>query len=135
MHLLIPALWMAGGVHLIIAASNFVLPRKLNYRENLSCLSPIVRQIFIVHSIYIFIVLLLFAGLCLFFAPELAGGSRLGRFLSAAMAAFWLLRIPLQLFFYDGELRRENRALDVAYTLAVSSLAIVFTVAALRLVG
>jgi hypothetical protein len=135
MQLLIPALWMAGGVHLIIAASNFVLPRKLRYRENLSCVSPIVRQIFIVHSIYILIVLLLFAGLCLFFAPELAGGSRLGRFLSAAMAAFWLLRIPLQLFFSDRELRRQNRALDVAYTFAVASLAIVFTVAALQRVG
>jgi hypothetical protein len=135
MQLLIPALWMAGGVHLIIAALNFVLPRKLKYRENLSCVSPIVRQIFIVHSIYILIVLLLFAGLCLFFAPELAGGSRLGSFLSAAMAGFWLLRIPLQLFFYDPELRRANRALDVAYTFAVASLAIVFTVAALQRVG
>lgn len=135
MQLLIPAIWMAGGVHLIIAASNFVLPRKLKYRENLSRVSPIVRQIFVVHSIYILIVLLLFAALCLFFAPDLAGGSPLGRFLSGSMAAFWLLRIPLQLFFYDGELRRENRALDVAYTFAVTSLAIVFTVAALRLVA
>jgi hypothetical protein len=135
MQLLIPALWMAGGVQLIIAASNFVLPQKLKYRENLSRVSPVIRQIFIVHSIYILIVLLLFAGLCVFFAPELAGGSRLGRFLSAAMAAFWLLRIPLQLFFYDRELRRANRALDVAYTFAVASLAIVFTVAALQRVG
>src|SRR5712692_2461885 len=104
MQTLIPLLWVAGGIHLGIGVANFALPRRLRYRENLSKVSPIIRQIFVVHSLYIVVVVLLFAALCLFFAPDLAGASRLGRFLSAAMAVFWLLRIPLQLFYYDGEL-------------------------------
>src|SRR5467141_18694 len=118
MQTLIPLLWVAGGVHLGIGVSNF---------------SPIIRQIFVVHSLYIVVVVLLFAALCLFFAPDLAGASRLGRFLSAAMAVFWLLRIPLQLFYYDGELRRQNRFLDVAYTSVVCFLAGIFSIAAVGL--
>ncbi len=134
MNSLVPFVWAAGGVHLAIASANFSLPRRLRYRENLSGVAPIIRQIFLVHSIYMVVVLVIFATLCLFFAPELAGSSRLGTFLSAAMGLFWLLRIPLQLFYYDAELRRQNRLLDLAYTLAVCSLAAVFSIAALGLV-
>ena len=99
MQLLVPMLRVAGGVHLAIAAANLALPRKLRYRENLSKVSPVIRQIFVVHSAYILYVVLVFAALCFLFAPELAGGDRLGRFLSAVMAIFWLARAPVQLRF------------------------------------
>ena len=45
MPILIAALWIAGFVQLAIALADFTLPRKLNYRENLSRLAPMVRQI------------------------------------------------------------------------------------------
>ena len=75
MKTMIPFLWIAGGVHLAIAVSNIWVPGIFHYRENLVKLSPMVRQIFIVHSIYIILVLLGFGATCLFFAPDLAGGS------------------------------------------------------------
>jgi hypothetical protein len=68
--------------------------------------------------------------LCFWLAPELAGASHLGRFLSAAMAVFWLMRIPIQLYFYDPEIRRQNRLGDVAFLVAISYLGIVFSAAA-----
>jgi hypothetical protein len=37
---LIFALWAAGAVQLAIALANFVLPEKLNYRENLTRVAP-----------------------------------------------------------------------------------------------
>ncbi len=128
---MVPWIWAAGIVHLAIAAANLALPRRLRVRENAARLSPILRQVLYVHWLYIAIVLLTFAALCLFFAAELAGGSRLGRFLSGAMAGFWLLRIPLQLFYYDRETRRQNRVLDALYLLALTFLAGVFSAAAL----
>jgi hypothetical protein len=134
-HPLVPWIWAAGVVHLAIAAANFALPRRLRVRENAARLSPILRQVLYVHWLYIGIVLLIFAALCLFFARELAGGSVLGRFLSGAMAGFWLLRIPLQLFYYDRETRRQNRALDAAYLAALAFLACVLTAAATGVVG
>jgi hypothetical protein len=127
---LIPWLWAAGAVQLIIIAGNFVLPRKLRCRENLARVSPMIREVFIVHWAYIVLVLGIFASLSFWFAPELAGASRLGRFLSAVMAIFWLLRVPIQMFFYDPELRRQNRLGDVVFLAAFSYLGIVFAVAA-----
>jgi len=114
-----------------MAAANVSLPRRLRYRENLSRVSPIIRQIFVVHSIYVVFVVLFFGVLCLFFALVLPGGSGLGRFLSATMAIFWLVRVPLQLFYYDAELRKQYRLADAAFSLSAVFLGSVFAVAAL----
>ena len=128
---LIDCIWAAGAIHLVILAANFVLPRKLQCRENLARVSPMIREVFIVHWVYIALILGILASLCFWFAPELAGGSHLGRFLSAAIAAFWLGRVPVQLFFYDPAIRRRNRAGDIFFLLAFSYLGLVFGIAAL----
>lgn len=123
MHALLRLLWLAGFVQLAIACANFFLPRKLKYRENLARVSPIIRQIFLVHSVYIVGVVLLFAAATFGFAGELASGRGLGRFLAAAMAVFWLVRAPVQLLYYDAKLRKENRWGDIAFTAAALFLA------------
>jgi len=133
MQRLIFLIWAAGAVHLAILAANVVLPGKLRVRENLTRVTPMIREVFVVHWIYIAAILGIFAALCFGFAPELAGGSRLGHFLSAAIALFWLPRIPIQLFVYDGELRRTHRLGDVAMLTAISFLVVVFGAAALGL--
>lgn len=109
-------LWIAGFVQLAIASANLFLPAKLNYRENLSRVSPIIRQIFVVHSVYIVGVVLLFAAVTFGFTGELASGHGLGRFLAAAIAVFWLVRAPVQLLYYDAVLRKDNRWSDTAFT-------------------
>ncbi|HUJ31287.1 MAG TPA: hypothetical protein VLY23_08410 [Candidatus Acidoferrum sp.] len=131
MQRLIFLIWAAGAVHLAILAANAVLPEKLQCRENLTRVSPMIRDVFIVHWIYIAAILGVFSALCFRFAPELAGATRLGHFLSATIALFWLPRIPIQLFVYDPELRRAHRLGDVAMLLAISFLVLVFGVAAL----
>jgi hypothetical protein len=130
---MIRAIWGAGVVHLGIVAGNLPLPRRLLVRERLAGVPRFMRQIFYVHWVYIVIVLGLFAGLCFGFAPELAGASGLGRFLSGFMAGFWLLRIVLQVVYYDREVRRENRGLDVIYLGALVVLVVILGIAALAL--
>lgn len=125
------ALWTAGAVEVAIALANFVIARKLKYRENLARVAPMIRQIFVVHSGYIVGIVLLFAAITFQFAGELASGHGLGRFLAVAMAVFWLCRVPLQLFYYDPAVRRENRAGDAAMTLALLFLAGTYAAAAL----
>ena len=134
MNVLVPLIWAAGAVHLAIAAANFWVPGILHYRENLAKVSPMVRQVFVVHSVYMVVVLLGISVLCFFFAPELAGGAPLGRALSTFLAFFWLLRVVLQFAYYDREVRARYRLGDVAYTVAVASLAVVFSIAALGVV-
>lgn len=119
-------LWLAGFVQVAIASANLFLPAKLKYRENLSRVSPIIRQIFVVHSVYIVSVVLLFAAVTFGFADELASGHGLGRFLAVAIALFWLLRAPVQLLYYDAALRRQNRWGDIAFTAGALFLAVTY---------
>ncbi|HKV61769.1 MAG TPA: hypothetical protein VJO16_07650 [Candidatus Acidoferrum sp.] len=127
---ILPFLWLAGFVQIAIASANLFIPKKLNYRENLSRVAPIIRQIFVVHSVYIVGVVLLFAVVTFGFAPELASGRGLGRFLAAAIALFWLFRAPVQLLYYDASLRRTNRLGDLAFTSAALFLTITYSAAA-----
>ncbi len=131
MSTMILAIRVAGGIHLAIIAANVPLPGKLKVRQHLAPVPNFIRQIFFVHWIYIVFVLGLFSALCLFFSAELAGGSLVGRFLSGYMAVFWLLRIVLQLTYYDRGVRRENPLLDAMYLAALIVLSIVFSLAAL----
>ena len=123
MRALVLLLWLAGLVQVAIASANLFLPAKLKYRDNLARVSPIIRQIFVVHSVYIVGVVLLFAVLTFGFAGELASGRGLGRFLAAAISVFWLLRAPVQFLYYDATLRRENRLGDIAFTVGALFLA------------
>jgi hypothetical protein len=126
-------IWGAGVVQVGIILANIPLPGRLRVRERLAGVPPYIRQIFYVHWVYIVIVLGMFATLCFGFAPELAGASALGRFLSGFMAAFWLLRIVLQVLYYDKDIRRENRVLDSMYLAALVVLVGVFGMAAIRM--
>jgi len=112
MRVLIVRIWAAGAVQVAILAANFVLPQNIQCRQNLACASPMTRHVFIVHWIYILVSLAIFVCLCFCFAPELAGASHLGRFLSAAISVFWIPRILIPLFVYDSELRRKHRVGD-----------------------
>jgi hypothetical protein len=129
---MIRAIWGAGAVHVGIVAANIPLPGRLRVRERMAGVPNFLRQIFYVHWIYIVIVVGLFAALCFGFAPELAGASGLGRFLSGFMSGFWLLRIGLQIFYYDREVRRENRGLDMIYVGSLIVLVVIFGMAAMR---
>ncbi len=123
-------IWLAGGIHAGIVLANIPLPGKLKVPENLAGVPRFLRQIFYVHWLYIVLVVSLFSALCFGFAPELAGASSLGRFLSAFIAGFWLLRLVLQWFYYDPELRRQNRLLDAVNNMALVVLVAIFAVAA-----
>jgi hypothetical protein len=123
---------VSGAVQLAIGLANLPLASRLQYRKNLAGASAIVREVFYVHAAYIVLVVLGFAALSLLFPAELAGGQPLGRFLSAFLAIFWLLRVPIQLFYYPAEIRRQNRLADVIFTVAFVFLAIIFGLAAIR---
>jgi hypothetical protein len=123
---------IAGAVQLAIGLANLPLASRFQYRKNLAGASEMVRQVFYVHAAYIVLVVLGFAALSLLFPAELASGRPLGRFLSAFLAVFWLLRVPIQLFYYPVEIRRQNRLADVIFTVAFAFLTVVFGLAATR---
>ena len=115
-------LWLAGAIQAAIVLANFPLPTKLRVREGIAPLPCFLRQVFIVHWIYIVLTVALFSALCFLFPRELAGASLLGRFLSGFLALFWGLRIVLQLLYYDAAVRRQNRFLDLCYLAGLCAL-------------
>ncbi len=134
MNPLVPYIWFTGAIHLGIVAMNVPLPSILGYREQLAKVSPIIRQVFIVHSIYIVLILLGFSALCFWFAPQLAGESPLGAFLSGCLAVFWGLRLAIQVFYYDEALKRAHRVVHIVFSMAIGFLTGIFLIAALRIV-
>lgn len=119
-------IWLAGAIQSGIVLANLPLPRRLRVRENLSGVPTFLRQIFYVHWLYIVLVVGFFSALCFRFAPQLAGAGALGRFLAAFIGGFWLLRIFLQCFYYDREVRRAHRAMDSLYVMALFVLVGIF---------
>jgi uncharacterized membrane protein len=125
-HHLVPLIWIGGAIQLLDAVANLAVPPKIHSRENLIRVSPIVRQVFWSHWFYIILVLLISSMMCFFFATDLAGGSTIGRFLSIALTVFWVLRVPIQLYWFDAEFRRQNRLADVCFVVTSIYLAVVF---------
>jgi len=125
-------IWVAGAIQGGIVLVNGILPGRLRVREKMDHVPTFLRQIFYVHWIYIVLIVGLFSALCFGFAAELSGGSALGRFLSGFIAVFWLLRVALQCFYYDREVRRANRPLDAGYLASLIALSLIFGWAALH---
>lgn len=121
---------LAGVAHLALIPVNLVAPSRLKYAASLAGARPIVRDIFYVHAAYILFVLAGIGALCLGAAEFLAGGSPLARWACGYLAAFWGARLAVQLFYYDREERRQNRALDVAFTGLFAGLAVLFAAVA-----
>jgi hypothetical protein len=127
---LVSLLWIAGVVQASDVLANVAIA-KIGSRENLARVSPIIRQIFWSHWFFIALVLLFFSALCFLFAPFLAGGTPPGRFVSGALAVFWLSRTLVQLFWFDREFRRSHRLADVAFIVSSALLAGIFAITSL----
>ena len=123
---------VAGAVQIAIALANVPLALRLEYGKNLLGASAMVRRIFYVHASYVVYMVLGLAAISLLFPADLASGQGVGRFLSGFMALFWGLRVPIQVFYYPVEVRKQNRLADVVFIVAFGFLAVVFALAALR---
>jgi hypothetical protein len=126
-------LWVAAILQWLFASSNLFAARLLRYRQNIAGLAPFIREVFIVQSVYIMGMVAVFGVICIAFAPDLAGQSALERFLSACLAIFWGMRITIQLFFYDRDVKRQWPVANLCYLTTFIYLSSLFTIAALQL--
>ena len=126
------ALWLAGGLQLLVASSNIFAPRKLHYAENLARVDRTFRDVFVILYIYIILMLVAFALLCISFAAELASGSALGRSLSGFLAGFWGLRTLMQVFHYNRAIKRKHPVYNALFMTTFIALTAIFAIAAVR---
>ena len=120
----------AAGVLLwVIAAANLFVPAKLDYAQNLARLSPIVRQVFVIHSLFVVLVVIGSGALCLFLAPRLIAADPLSVAVSSFLSLFWSLRFILQVRYLDKDFARGHLLAHISYSLACAFLAVIFMAA------
>ena len=87
----------AGQLGVLVASS--LVPFRLNWKEELACLSTLHRQMYWVYGGYVVLSIIAFGLICLVHAEELAAGGGLARSFCGYVAIFWGLRLPLQAVF------------------------------------
>ena len=92
-----------------LAVMNLFLPRYFGWREELSRVSLLTRQIFEVHGIFIILILAMFSALLLTSADALLERTRLARAILLGLTIFWSARLAMQWFYYSPGVWRGHR--------------------------
>jgi hypothetical protein len=92
-----------GCLFIVLALSHFIFPRYFNWKQELSKLSLVNRQIMVVHSFFIALMVLLIGLLCLTSAHELIT-TPLGKRISLGLGIFWGARLLIQFVGYSSKL-------------------------------
>lgn len=100
---------IAGILLLGLAILNLFLPKHFKWGEELQRLTLLTRQVFIVHCIFIILLVAMMGTLALFYAPLLLDHSPLAQFVLLGLALFWTVRLIFQLFVYSPKLWRGDR--------------------------
>ena len=89
---------VAGVLQLALAAAHAPFPRWFNWGTELGRLSLLNRQIFIVHGLFIVLVIVMFGLLSVLAAGALVEPGPLAPYICGGLAAFWLARLYAQFF-------------------------------------
>jgi hypothetical protein len=106
---LIAHLHTAGIVMAALVVVNLFVPSRLHWKEEMSRLSLVNRQIFQVHSGFLILTLSLLSVLLLTCARALVEPTRLSRAVLIGLTIFWAVRMLIQWGFYSSELWRGHR--------------------------
>ncbi|UAY51985.1 hypothetical protein [Ferruginibacter albus] len=92
-----------GWLLLVLSGIHVFFPKYFNWKQELSLVSAINRQMMNVHTFFIALILLLMSLLCISSANELAT-TMLGRRICFGLGIFWLIRLLIQFFGYSSKL-------------------------------
>jgi hypothetical protein len=109
-------LLIAGWLQVLLALIHFDFPRYFKWKEELTGLTLINRQLMYVHTFFIALVVLLMGSLCLV-APADMISSRLGKYLSLGLFVFWATRLVFQFFVYKTSLWRGKKFETIIHVL------------------
>ena len=129
------ALTLAGMAHFGILVASTTVPKALHWRENLSLLPKLLRQMFWVYGSFIVLMIVCFAVITLAHTEALAKGEHsLARWVCGVIALFWFVRLLVQFFVFDAKLFLTTTFYRIGYhglTLVFIFLIVVYTWAAL----
>ena len=100
---------LVGVVMASLVVVNLVVPGRFHWREEMSRLSLVNRQIFQAHSVFLVLTLALFSALLLTCGTALLEPTRLSRAVLFGLTVFWGLRMLMQWCFYSPLIWRGHR--------------------------
>jgi hypothetical protein len=100
---------IVGLMMVALVVVNLLVPKQFHWREEMARLSLLNRQIFQIHSVFLTLVLGMFAALLLLYGRDLLEPTRLARAILIGLTIFWTLRMLMQWFFYSPEVWRGDR--------------------------
>jgi hypothetical protein len=106
---LLICLRIVGILLIALALVHLDFPRRFHWAEELSRLSPLNRQVFVVHTFFIALVVAMMGVLSALFPHLLLERSGLARVVLAGLASFWAIRLVFQWFVYDKSLWKGQR--------------------------
>ncbi len=112
----------------VLALIHVIFPRYFNWDQELKSLSLVNRQIMVVHTFFIALVVLLMGLLCLTSSSELVN-TPLGNRLALGLGVFWAARLLIQFFGYSSALwkgKRFETLVHIVFSLFWVYLSIVF---------
>lgn len=122
MRLILNSLLQFAGVSMVcLALAHLSFSRMLNWREDLRKLTAINRQVFIVHTVFLAIGILMLGVDCIFFSQTLTDRSQLAMVATASFAMCWFSRLVCQLFIFTGPIS-ENSKLEAVLRICGTSL-------------
>lgn len=92
---------IAGILQITLVAGSLFIPRLLNWKGELSGLSPLIRQMFWTYAGYILVTNLSFGLLSILSPESLLDDSVLAKAVSLFIGLYWTARVIIQFFYFD----------------------------------
>jgi len=124
-------LLIAAVCQLGILIASALVPRALNWRENLASLHPFIRQLFWVYGCFIVLIIIGFSLLTFANAEAMANGDPVARSLCFLIAIFWSARLFVQFAVFDARPFLTNWFYKIGYHMLTIVFALLVAIYAL----
>ena len=117
-----------GFILVLLAAIHLIFPKYFNWKQELSSLSLINKQVMYVHTFFIALIVLLMGILCICCATDMVN-TTLGQQVSFGLFVFWGCRLIFQFFVYSPTLWKGKvfeTAVHIVFSLLWAYLTTVF---------
>lgn len=101
MNILKTMIFLAGISQIVLVIGSLAIPKLLNWKGELSKVSPLIKQMFWTYAGYILVTNLSFGVLSILSPASLVDGSFLATSISLFIGVYWGARIAIQFFYFD----------------------------------
>ena len=126
---------IAGLAQIALAIGSLAIPKILNWRQELSKVQPLIKQIFWTYAAYILVINLCFGLVSAWAYRELTNGSKLATMLTGFIAVYWISRVFIQFLYFNRAnfpTGRWNKLGEVILVTLFIYLSVVYSIAFYR---